>query len=570
MSFDGESVRAALVQSSGGKLKVVQVDKLKLATPVLSEIRNKEEKPDFDFTESDSSEKEKEELDESIFGFDDDSDSGSEDDVLGEIDLSDLDDDLDDFESLGDIDEGKEFDLAEQASSASTNEMMIYEYLESLKQSKKVLAVNISSGSAVFQIEKEGDYKSLKKKEIQELVTNKLHAIYGELPDSDFYDYYVREDNALIIGSVDKPSPMLHMVVDAKAQFNKNYYVQDVVADESVMVSMFKNHYEITPGEITGLLQIGPNRSRMLFLSGGDTLQISPVINEGTNHKSYLNTIFSKILFQLDTGEIPGLDRLIVFNNTEGNKVLDFFRTSFSDLRVENFNFLDSKVEVDEKIKSSADAFTTAIGLAMVAAKSDVAKHINLSFIPKHVIEGQKVFRLQWYGYVLLFLIGISPLVINHLHQKNTAIIESLEARSNQLTMQIENVEPYVLQVENLVEQLAMMEDQLDILQNLSEENIKWTVTKDAINRAVQNTGGLWLNSFRQNDNVLMVDGYSLTRQNIPTLASQFHNVTLLNVRKQEIRDREIFFFTMMIRDVIDDRALFTPESAREIREFRY
>jgi hypothetical protein len=40
-------------------------------------------------------------------------------------------------------------------------------------------------------------------------------------------------------------------------------------------------------------------------------LQVSPVINEGTSDKGFLSTVFSKILFQLDTGEVPGLDKIV-------------------------------------------------------------------------------------------------------------------------------------------------------------------------------------------------------------------------------------------------------------------
>lgn len=106
---------------------------------------------------------------------------------------------------------------------------------------------------------------------------------------------------------------------------------------------------------------------------------------------------------------------------------------------------------------------------------------------------------------------------------------------------------------------MSTIQEQLTLLSDLNEDNIKWTVTMDRFNQAVQNTGNMWITSFRQNDDVLMVDGFSLIQSRIPDLANQFETVTLLNVRKQEIREREIYSFSMMIRDVVDDRSLFTP-----------
>lgn len=112
-----------------------------------------------------------------------------------------------------------------------------------------------------------------------------------------------------------------------------------------------------------------------------------------------------------------------------------------------------------------------------------------------------------------------------------------------------------------------MMQDQLNLLMELNEDNILWTVTMDRFNRAVQNTGNTWITSFRQNDDVLMVDGFSLFKNRIPELASQFESVTLLNVRKQELRDRDIFSFSMMIREVVDDRSLYTPGQSADLQQ---
>jgi hypothetical protein len=66
---------------------------------------------------------------------------------------------------------------------------------------------------------------------------------------------------------------------------------------------------------------------------------------------------------------------------------------------------------------------------------------------------------------------------------------------------------------------------------------------------------------------VILVDGFSLYQERVPELAAQFKTVTLLNVRKQEIREREIYSFSMMIREVVDDPSLFTPQRNPEISD---
>jgi len=554
ISYDGELIRIASVTLDKTGLKVERLDSIKPVTPLENALKQAQEdqveEDPFDMmdTEADA---------DSIFGLDDDTDEES-DDFLDEIDLSDIEDD-------DTSDDSEMIDLVDESSVPESNVTLIHDFLKTYGNGKRFLALNVPSGDTIFQIISDSNYKERKKKELVDLIEDKLNSIYGGRPDKNNYDYLVRKDGSLVIASVDQESPTLKLLNDVRAAYNNGNFITDVVSDESVLVGLYRSNYEIEDDEsITGLLQIGPKRSRMIFIRGHEVLQISPVINEGTKNKNYLNTIFSKLLFQLDTGEIPGLDKLLIFNNTEGNKALDFFRTSFSDLIVEDFKFNEEKVSFDSAIEKDPRQFTTTIGLAAIAAKHEIKSYPKLSFLPDYVTDQQKIFRLQWHGFILLILIGFSPVVLNHFYQQNASQIDSLQNQADRLQSSIIELRPGVQQAEELTAQLSTMQEQLDLLTELSEDNIRWSTTLDMFNRAVNQTGGLWINSFRQNEDVIMVDGYALRQSSIPELARKFEAVTLLNVRKQDIRERDVYFFTMMIREITDDNTLYTPGFARD------
>lgn len=564
ISLEGDTLKFARVISEKKKLRVVRVDQLTLVDPIKQSAKAKP------VTESKSDSFEEELDTDLIFGLDDDNESpapkqaennGSasattvkeSEDIFGEIDLDELDEE--------ELDDAPQKDIISEAGETISNEKLVYDYLSTLKTSKKYIAVNVPSGDTIFQFLNDMNYSEVKKKELKEIIEDKLYSLHNRKPDEDFYDFEVRDDGALLIGSLESESPTLSIVHGAGTKNNENYLINDVIPDESVMMGLYREHYEMNSELTTALLQIGKTKSRLLFLRGKKLIQVSPVINEGYDDKNYLNTIFSKILFQIDTGEVPGLDQLIIYNNVKGMAVLDFFRESFSELKVEQFKFDDEKIFYGNNLSSTIPNYTTAIGLAEVAARADITKKINLSFLPSYVIDQQKIFSLQWHGVLLLVLIGLFPVLLNHFYQQNSDQIMSLETESSQLTQMITNVEPLVTRSDEVSLELSSLQDQLTLLQELNENNIKWTVTLDSFNRAVQNTGSLWVTSFRQNDDVILIDGLSLFRQRIPELASRFETVTLLNVRKQEVREREIFSFTMMIRDVVDDPSLFTPQN---------
>ena len=552
LSIEGEFIKIARIKPHKKGFQLMRLDKIRLIEPLKSKKVEKKAKADEDeiFSEEDP---------DSIFGFDEDTDEAGTDDIE-EIDLSSFEDDPDDVDDT---------DLVEEASLPRTNEELIVKYLDDFAKQKVNLALNIEAGNTIFQIFKNQNFKELKKKEVQQLVAEKLEAIYGAAPLKDYYDYQIREDGSLLISSIDEESPTLQLVNRASEAYAKEYYIQDVIPDEVAAVGLFRNHYEIEEGQITGLIQFGPEKCRMIFVRGSEILQVSPVINEGTSTKNFLNTIFSKILFQLDTGEIPGVDRFILLNNSIGEKATDFFRKNFPDLGIEDFTYDPEKFTIEESIEESIDdivpSYTTAIGVAAVAAGVGRENYPNITFLPDYVSDNQKKYKLQWHGYMLLILVGLSPIILNHFYQQNAAEIDSLQSQQNRYQTMIADLQPLVQESEQLSVQLSGMQNQLSLLTDLSRDNIRWTVTMNRFNEAAEQVGGLWINSFRQNNDVLMVDGYSLTRENIPRLANQFPSVTLLSVRREEIRERELYYFNMMIRRTVEDESEFTPQQSREI-----
>lgn len=566
ISLEGDSLKFARVISEKNQLRVVRLDQLTLVDAIKQTKSSPlQEEPHGDSFEDD--------LDaDLIFGLDDDTGSSKQsnsetkssakeetDELFGEIDLAELDDD--------EFDDSVQGDLMAETDESISNEKVVYDYLSSVDSDRKYIAVNIPAGDTIFQFLNDLNYSEVKKKELVEIIEDKLYSLYNRKPDEDLYDFEIRDDGTLVIGSLESASSTLSLVFDAGKRFKDKYLIGDVTPDESVMVGLYRQHYEMDSEIVTALLQVGKKKSRLIFMKGEMLLQVSPIINEGFDDKNYLNTIFSKILFQIDTGEVPGLDQLIIFNNGKGMPVLDFFRESFSELKVEEFTFSEDKVVYGDSLSDIIPFYTTAIGLASVAAKTDITKKVKLSFLPSYVIDQQKIFRLQWHGILLLILIGLSPIVLNYFYQQNQSQIVELQSESAQLTQMITNVEPLVTRSEQLSQELSMMQEQLTLLQDLNEDNIKWTVTMDRFNRALQNTGSTWITSFRQNEDLIMIDGFSLYRERIPDLAGQFETVTLLNVRKQEIREREIYSFSMMIREVVDDPSLFTPLRNPEISE---
>lgn len=571
IALDNETVDLARVRVNGKKIQVLDFVRHDLIEPLdqagNSKTRSLTSDDDLDADD--------------IFGIEEDTEGVSETDDLEEISFEDLDDlddlsdlnELDDFEGAGvDISEAdQELDLVDEADLPDSNELLLFNYLTSIgKKKKHNIGLNIRSGSAVFQFVRDHDYTRIKKKELKEIVENKLHSIYGEIPSQDQYSYFVRDDGTLSIVSIDKEPASLNLANRLNDLFKtSSVVIRDIMPDEVALTGLYRQNYPVADEtKITALIQFGAKRCRIIFFKGHEVFQVSPVINEGTSDKGFLSTVFSKILFQLDTGEVHGLDRVVLCDNPTGNEAVNFFQRNFPDIEVENFELDPEIYEINEPDIPKVTEFTTALSIAVGASGAAEEFYPTLSIVPRYVHDRQKVFQLQWHGIALLIAIGLSPIILNHFYQQNAAEIEQLQTEDVRLGSLITSLQPVVEQTQIMEEMLGLYQGQLVLLDELSEENIRWTVSLDAFNQAVQDIGGLWITAFRHSPDGIIVEGVSLNEARIPALARQFGHVTLMNVRRDQHRERDVYLFTMRISRVVTDENLYTPEETRRITEF--
>jgi len=569
LALDNETVDLARVRINGKKIHILDLIRHDLIEP-LDQAGNGKSRSltsDMDLDIDD------------IFGIDEDSEESVESEELEDINFEDLDDlddldelsNLDDFEGVDETEETRELDLVDESDLPDSNELLLFNYLTSVGNKKKHnIGLNIRSGNAVFQFARDHDYTRVKKKELKEIVENKLHSIYGVIPSLDQYSFFVRNDGTLSIVSIDKEPASLQLANKLNDLFKtSSVVIKDIMPDEVALTGLYRQNYPLEDETmITALIQFGARRSRIIFFKGHEVLQVSPVINEGTSDKGFLSTVFSKILFQLDTGEVHGLDRVVLCDNSTGSEGVEFFQRNFPGIEVENF-ILDPEIyEVNDQDLPKIMEFTTALSIAIGASGAAKEFYPTLSIIPRYVHDRQKVFQLQWHGIFLLIAIGLSPIILNHFYQQNTSEIEQLQTEEVRLGSIITSLQPVVEQTQIMEEMLGLYQGQLVLLDELSEENIRWTVSLDAFNQAVQDIGGIWITAFRHTSDGIVIDGVSLNESRIPALARQFGHVTLMNVRRDEQRERDVYLFTMKINRVVADENLYTPEETRRITEF--
>ena len=565
---DDEWLKVAKVRADGKKLTLLSIDKIRL----VERLRKKPQSISEETKESNEdvfgSIDESFEDEDIIFGLEEEDDTAE--DEIGELDLENFDEEIDDldFDDLDEADDVVDSDMVDETGVPASNELLLYNLLSSIDSKRVDIGIGIPAGQTIFQILRDVDFSETKRKDLKVIVDDRLESMHGIAKSDDHYSYTVRDDGALMLTSIDDEPDLLELVNRARDIYRGKLFVNEVLPDEVLLLGLVRANYDFEANSITGVIQFGENASRVLFLKGDQLWIVSPIIKEGVKDPRFLNTIFSKILFQLDTGEVPNLDRLILCNNSLGQKSIEFFEDRFQDLNISEFDFSDEVFDTGEINEASLPSFTTAIGAAWAASGFEKEKFPDISFLPSYILDRQKIFKLQWHGFLLLFLILITPIVSNHFYTQNAAEIERVRGEVNSLNAQIQYLEPTVQRYNEISSQLEQIQAKLALLAELNKGTLRWSENLGKLNSGVEDVNSIWLTSMNTNDDgSVQLQGYSMYRERIPELANIFSRATLLNVSSDEIREREVYEFNYIVRDFFDDESVYTPESVQGIEQ---
>jgi Tfp pilus assembly protein PilN len=562
---EDEFLKVAKVKVTGKKLTLLSIDKVRLVEKInkkgVQQQEKKQEEEDI-FGGIDES------LDDedTIFGLEDDTDEDEGD----EIDLENFEEDLDDLD-FDDLDSGDEIvdtDMMDEAEAPASNELLLYNVLSSASTKRVDVGVSIPAGQTIFQILRDVDFSETKRKDLQVIVDDRLESLHGTSKGQDFYSYSVREDGALLLTSIDEEPDLIQLLNRTRDIYNGKLFISDVLPDEAILLGLIRANYELDENSITGVIQFGESSCRVLFMRGNQLWIVSPIITEGTKNPKFLNTVFSKILFQLDTGEVPNLDRIILCNNSLGDTAIEFFEERFQDVDVSEFSFTDDLFETEGIKPDSIPAFTTAIGSAWMASGFKKDNFPKISFLPNYIIDRQKIFKLQWHGFMLLLFILFTPIVTNHFYTQNASEIDRLRSEINTLEAQIQSLEPTVQRYNQITSELDQIQAKLRLLGELSQGTVRWSKNLDLLNRGFEDVNSIWLTSMSEGDDgTIDIGGVAMYKNRIPLLANIFDNATLLNVSSSEIREREVFDYEFVVNDFYSNENIYTPESVEGINE---
>lgn len=532
VSIDEDLVRFATISIQKDHVKLVRVQTAKLVEAIF--------KPDAE--DNDSEVDNITEDDASIFGIDIDTDPSAslEDTPIEDWDMA---------------DEGISTDFKQDS-----NGQLMANLLRNGKSKSVNLGLTIPFGQTYFQVITDIDPKKSGKRKTRMELLDRLEAFYNHPVNDDQLRYFFQDDGTLFLNAIEAEVPALKLVDEALPVFEGKINVRDISSEENLLVGLVRTNYEIQDHHFTCIIHVEDQSSRVIFMKGAKFHSVLPEINEGSKTARVMRTIFSKILFEVDRGKIPTLDKIVLTGDTVDGKLVTFLSDQFLDVEVSPFQYSDAFFQKDPDLKDNIAPYIKSIAAAWKASEFSKEHFFPINFTPKYVATRQQVFKLEWHGFILLAMIFLAPVVLNNFYQEKRSDITENEAQILRLDQQIREARAIADVVDLLSAEFNTYNTTVTLLDTLSFNTLKWSRTLRLMNAAVENVNSIWFTSFQADDTRLIIQGHSLYRDRIPRLSNSFADAVIQQVVEREDRGIITYEFTLLVNKVVNDYRIFKPE----------
>ncbi|MEJ2634408.1 MAG: hypothetical protein P8184_03840 [Calditrichia bacterium] len=317
-----------------------------------------------------------------------------------------------------------------------------------------------------------------------------------------------------------------------------------IESGETAIVNLVNANYDFDEEDITVIVYMGNEFSRLIFLKGNEIYNISYIIGAGLDSENITNTIFSRILLEQDNLNLPKIHNVLLTGEAFEVGLKGYLESKLSEeINVDYLRLNNLDVIGNEPL---ASRFAVAIGTAWRILNDSEEYFYDVNLLPMKIREGQKRFKLGLIGWTLLFLLpAISFYSTQKISQQIEALTQLKVSEQNYKT-ELAGLQEIEAKVNAQRARLSKYENAFKVLDAMSIGRNKWNDFLYKLDRVTSRTGNLWLTDMTSKSNeAVTLRGFSLFRNRIPQFSNAIGGGDLDKVLVQDIRDKRVYNFEL-------------------------
>ncbi len=388
-------------------------------------------------------------------------------------------------------------------------------------------------------------------------LVEELGATRSTKPDIDAIEYLPAAEGQILSIIREDGLSLLDIIKSVEEFLNKRMpRVKFIETSDVSLMNMVRANYELGESEISIIVYVGSEFSRLIFMKGDSFFHFAPVISEGRLTPNIENTLYSRILLEQDSAGIVRIDRIFLAGESHKIDLKSFFAPQFAEAPIEYLTtaHLDTS-QFEDQVEGVISEYSIPIAAGMRALEPKNNRYYDIDLLPQSIREGQKIFKLAWHGYLLLATIFLSTLFFT-----NRFAIQNDDLRRARVELQrkeaqlVENI-----RLQGILDSLTLQNQQyisaLTVYDSLVPNYNRWSKIFYHLTNSVELVNSVWIKDIvSKGDGSIELTGYSVYRERIPRIANMFEKATLMSVEVENIRGKDVYKFLLMIHKVDSDQ----------------
>ncbi len=339
---------------------------------------------------------------------------------------------------------------------------------------------------------------------------------------------------------------LLEILIEYHKKMKVSMFFQLADANDIALTDFFRLNLDKDSERIV-LVHIGLEYRRIFVFENGNWVDTHALQISQPNPNPEI--IYSKLSLVLDEAQLGSIRKIVFCGDLASQEVVDFAQSQYEEVAVELFRF--SQVVISEDKSTIWDLhflaqYVLPIALAYKALYIENKNFTPSNFLPFSILEGQKVFKIAWHGFIVLgFLFVLTSLGTYRILIANLELIQSnrtLKQKGEELLLKKEEAK----EIDRINEEIASQQQGLVVIRSLLEGKNPWSELLSRLITELNAHPMTWLTNLRKEGNGIFVSGVTSRQANVVSLANVLPMSRINKVVHTLIRDRNFWSFEIV------------------------
>ena len=349
---------------------------------------------------------------------------------------------------------------------------------------------------------------------------------------------YVRNGKSRCMAMVhDDPMVISSLLFESmKIMRSKPPQVALIDSAEFALAHALVQNARLHENEITAVALFAQSYAKVIFFRGRLIEEVLPTIHEGADSDSVCDTVFSKILFELDAGKISAINRMIVTGDVDRVRAESYFQGKLSNASVERFDF--GHLALGHHVSNLAGRtapWVPAIALAIKAIDDKFRTPYRQNLLPRRIRDRQSVYRIAWHGMAMLGILFIGVFFLTFRFVSSEQEIRRMRRSSASMDHDLMRLSMVAFQVDSLRTIISTLETGSALVDSLKSRSVRWSPVLDEFSAAYSSAGAFSLRSIKGSSDGRLIAEVGISRRSqVVELERLIKPSTVISVSSKE------------------------------------